>query len=837
MRSGGAMVDLRKKKLSRKATILLLIVIMVSSVLSVLFGYLYINEVREEFYSTFGENAQFVANDIYSSFSEADAVLALVDMPEDIRQEYYAYADAFLFVRLDSTARMYTKNDPYPNEGLIFVTALMSVFNEGIQSSGSPMYRDLRTINYLFNNYPTVNNEGMYFAAKLTDEGYVLVLRYMGGIFEKMDTYGFSNFRVVSRDFTYSCSNLDPQLNDHFYSAVSLEAKQRFAESQTFTGQITIDDNRYILSLTGQTGPYGVLRIAALETTDALDQRVRLVRLRMLVENISLITLFSIGFLFLVFILMKDEGTFQFFNIRNGNYAIKVNPTGKILWQNFNFQNRFDIKNISSAVQTGDKKLSVLLASCQPLILDIDDRDGEKHNLLMSVIRFGRIYRLVGSDLTPEISAYRSLSHADMHDALTDLQQEWVFVNRVASIVGQGKGLKGALALIRLSNLSMLKIMLGEHLYKQVLMLYSANLRREFEGMGELYILKNGDYLLFNNDNSGNLLVSKLPFIMEKLRLPLRLNDNNIQLDAKIGLIILNSRDNNITANSLLSNAQRALEYAINSVKQNYYILYPTSFSTSRTNFRADGVVKMMIQNGEIEAYFQAQYSLVTNRIVGFEALTRIVGPKSSEITVAELISIAEQYGGMIDLGNFICDKAMDFCEEIMDSGLQIAVNVSPIQLMQAGFTNTFIEMFRKHKLKEGVFNIEITEGAALYSFDEAVAKLSILRNNGIGIHIDDFGVAYSSMLHLKLLPATLIKIDKSLIDDITESADARAIIKNIISLAIDLRLEVIAEGVEKSSQAEVLRELQCHMVQGYYVSKAVPRLRALELIKEFNKE
>ncbi len=87
----------------------------------------------------------------------------------------------------------------------------------------------------------------------------------------------------------------------------------------------------------------------------------------------------------------------------------------------------------------------------------------------MSVIRFGRIYRLVGSDLTPEISAYRSLSHADMHDALTDLQQEWVFVNRVASIVGQGKGLKGALALIRLYNLSMLKIMLGEHLYKQVL--------------------------------------------------------------------------------------------------------------------------------------------------------------------------------------------------------------------------------------------------------------------------------------------------------------------------------------------------------------------------------
>lgn len=830
------MVDLRKKKLSRKATILLLIVIIISVLVSVLFGFLYVNEVREEFYDTFGDNAQFVANDIYSSFAEADAVLALVNSAEDIRQEYYADTDAFLFVKFDSTAKMYTKSSPLPQEGLIFVTSLMTTFNNGIASSEDGMYRDLQTVNFLLSNYPAVNNEGMYFAVKLTTDGYVLALRYMGGIFAKMDNYGFSNFRVVSRDSTKSSANTDPELNDHFYSAVSLDAKQRFAEAQTFTGQISLEGNRYILSLTGQTGTYGVLRIAALETTEALDERIQLVRMRMLVENISLLALYSGGFLLLVIFLVKDEGSFQFFNIRNGNYAIKVSPTGKILWQNFNFHNRFDIKNISSVVQTGDKKLSVLLATCQPLVLDIDDRDGEKHNLLMSVIRFGKVYRLVGSDLTPEISAYRSLSHADMHDALTDLQQEWVFVNRVAAIVGQGKGLKGALALIRLSNLSMLKIMLGEYLYKQVLMLYSANLRREFEGLGELYILKNGDYLLFNNDNSGNQLVSKIPFIMEKLRLPLRLNDNNIQLDAKVGLIILNSRDNNITANSLLSNAQRALEYAINSVKQNYYILYPTSFSTSRTNFRADGVVKMMIQNGEIEAYFQPQYSLVENRIVGFEALTRIVGPKSAEITVGELISIAEQYGGMIDLGNFVCEKAMDFCEEIQDMGLQIAVNVSPIQLMQAGFTNTFIEMFRRHKLKENVFNIEITEGAALYSFDEAVAKLSILRNAGIGIHIDDFGVAYSSMLHLKLLPATLVKIDKSLVDDITDSADARSIIKNIINLATDLRLGVVAEGVEKTAQMDVLRELKCQMVQGYVISKAVPRLRALELVKELNK-
>ncbi|MDD3947464.1 MAG: EAL domain-containing protein, partial [Clostridia bacterium] len=244
-----------------------------------------------------------------------------------------------------------------------------------------------------------------------------------------------------------------------------------------------------------------------------------------------------------------------------------------------------------------------------------------------------------------------------------------------------------------------------------------------------------------------------------------------------------------------------------------------------------------MVDNGEIEAYFQPQYSLSENKIVGFEALCRIIGPKSAEINVGELISIAEQYGGMIDLGNYICDRAMAFAAEIQDSGIQIAVNVSPIQLMQAGFTSVFLDMFHKHKLKEGVFNIEITEGAALYSFEEAVAKLTIIKNRGVGIHIDDFGVAYSSMLHLKLLPATLLKIDKSLVDDIVESEDAKSIIRNIITLGKDLRLDIIAEGVEKQDQMDLLRELKCDMVQGYVISRAVPRLKAIELIKEVNKD
>lgn len=824
------MINLRQKRITIKTAIVVMITVIVCVVVSLLFGFLQTNEIRKNYYADIALNANYLKQDIYDIFSRADSSLYAIDAEDigGVDASHFKNVTNIVFIKRDATATMAAPASVLSN--IILKSDALAKIISKTSNPQDGVYRDITTLSNLF--VGADSPEPVYISVKSSGDLYIMAVLGILRCLKEIRNYGFDNIRIFASDITYSCSNADSGLTQEFYSKMDNGLRARLLSGEAFTDTVKIDSGKYIVSIASQDEVYKALRVLAAQGTDRLNSQIsRQVNLYS-TENISIVVIFVACFVLLIVLLVKDEDNFRLLTISNTNYALKVNSAGKIIWQNNNFAVKFKYDNISGCLSAEGKMAAYVLSTGKPVILELDDNDGDRHYLLMSVTRFGRYYRLVGSDLTPEIATYKSLSHADKYDSITDLQLEWVFGNKVASVIARGKGIKGALALMRLSNLPMLKIMLGEHMYKQLLMIYANCLKREFDDLGELYVLKNNDFLLFNIDEKKSaLLINKLPAIMEKLRQPVKLNDNVIQLDIKLGAIVLNSSDSNITANSLLSNAQRALEYAVNSVRQNYYILYPTGFSVARTNFRADGVVKMMIDSGEIEAYFQPQYSLSAEKIVGFEALCRIIGPKSSEINIGELIEIAEQYGGMVELGNFICDKAMSFAAEVQEGGIQVAVNVSPIQLMQAGFTASFVDMHKKHNLKKGAFNIEITEGAALYSFDEAVAKLNLIKNCGVGIHIDDFGVAYSSMLHLKLLPATLVKIDKSLVDDITESEDAKSIIKNIINLARDLRLKVIAEGVEKENQLNLLKELGCDMVQGYVISKAVPRLKAKELL------
>ncbi|HOK81611.1 MAG TPA: EAL domain-containing protein [Clostridia bacterium] len=825
------MVTLRTKRISFKTTIMLCIVLLASVLVSALFGFLQTNELRESYYAQVADSADDINKDIFGAFARADAALAFAS-PEAVPDGTLHEVSAILFIN-DGEAKLLAHNAAVVNDII-----LTQKFESILQNTGSAVYRDIHVFeNMVSQGYNSLAGP-VYCSIKKTDSGYIVAVLSLETVFGGIKNNEFDDIRLFAPDYSYSVSSGDLVLSQSFYSGLDVSIKEKIRDNLAFTDELKIGSQKTIMHISQRNNGFGGIRVAVNRSPDLLDSLIRSQTTRFIIENVALCAIFSAAFVLLMLMLLRDEGDFQFLNIRNENYAVKVLPSGKIIWKNNNFDKKFDIDNIGQALSADGRKPAQALAALKPVILDLDDRNGDKHYLIMSVVRFGKTYRLIGSDMTEDIAAYKSLSHSDRYDSITDLQYEWVFVNRLADIISKGKGIKCALALLRLSNLTMLKVMMGEHLFRQTIMLYSGSLKREFAGLGELYVLKNGDFALLNTDeNTINTLINKLPVIMERLRRPITLNDNNIQLDGKLGMIVLNSRDSNITVDSLISNAQRALEFAIEAQKQSHYVLYPTSFSVARTNFRADGVVKKMVENKELDAYFQPQYSLITNKIVGFEALCRIIGPKSAEINIGELISIAEQYGGMIDLGNYICDRAMSFAAEIQDKNIQVAVNVSPIQLMQAGFTASFVERLGRHNLKKGVFNIEITESAALYSFEEAVAKLNILRSSGIGIHIDDFGVAYSSMLHLKLLPATLIKIDKSLIDDIVDNAEARAIIKNIINLAKDMKLDVIAEGVETPEQVEILRSLNCDMIQGFVISRAVPREDAIKMLKEVNKD
>ena len=240
------------------------------------------------------------------------------------------------------------------------------------------------------------------------------------------------------------------------------------------------------------------------------------------------------------------------------------------------------------------------------------------------------------------------------------------------------------------------------------------------------------------------------------------------------------------------------------------------------------------IKNKEFMMYFQAQFNTKIKRIVGFEALIRWDNPKYRLDSPEHFITIAEKNGMITEIGRFVIEETFSFAKKIEKTGIHISMNVSPVQLLQSGFVNELIESFKAHDLKPGSIAVEITETFLMENSDVVISKLKLLRDSGFSVHLDDFGVGYSSMLYLKDLPVDTIKIDKDFTKHMISDKYSRVIVTKMVQIAVNLGLSVIAEGVETERQADVLLKAGCRIIQGYLISKAIPEDDAVELIKKY---
>jgi EAL domain-containing protein (putative c-di-GMP-specific phosphodiesterase class I) len=244
-----------------------------------------------------------------------------------------------------------------------------------------------------------------------------------------------------------------------------------------------------------------------------------------------------------------------------------------------------------------------------------------------------------------------------------------------------------------------------------------------------------------------------------------------------------------------------------------------------------------MLKNDDFEMHYQPQYSLKEDKIIGFEALFRVKKRVELNAGAFEIITYAERSGNMVLLGDFIFDTSMKFAKTVENMGVTVSLNVSPVQLMQAGFVDRFLQIYRKYDIKPGVICVEVTESFLMTTFEETVQKLEILKKNGILVHLDDFGTDYSSLLYLKKLPIDTIKVDKEFVTDICENEYSKAITKLVINIAHELKLTSICEGIETYEQLEIVRSYDCDVIQGFIVGKAMEADVAREMITTFKLE
>ena len=264
---------------------------------------------------------------------------------------------------------------------------------------------------------------------------------------------------------------------------------------------------------------------------------------------------------------------------------------------------------------------------------------------------------------------------------------------------------------------------------------------------------------------------------------------------------------------------------------------YDSSFrEMTARRFSIEEKLRIGVTNGCIQPWFQPIYSGRDRRLVGFEALARMICLDDGHVPPDEFIPIAEEKSLMWQVGDCILRQSI-LLAKVLSEGFPggqhcyVGVNVSAQQFITGGLADFVLELLDEYKLNPQHLRLELTESVLVDNFEQVRSQLYVLRRAGIKIALDDFGTGYSSLSYLRYLPIDVIKIDRSFVTDLDKQERKAAIVKTIISLAQLLKLDVVAEGIETEDELSALNAMADLSIQGYLFSPAIKEMEALELV------
>lgn len=234
------------------------------------------------------------------------------------------------------------------------------------------------------------------------------------------------------------------------------------------------------------------------------------------------------------------------------------------------------------------------------------------------------------------------------------------------------------------------------------------------------------------------------------------------------------------------------------------------------------------LERNEFELFYQPKISLADGALTGAEALLRWNDPRTGLVGPNHFIPILEETGLIHEVGRWALSEAVRTHQRWRMAGLlavRIAVNVSPLQLRNRDFVAEIREAISADPMAASGLELEITESLIMEDIRASIASLRAIREMGVRIAIDDFGTGFSSLRYLAKLPVHSLKIDRSFVIDMSKGPEGLALVSTIVNLAHSLNLTVVAEGVETEEQSRLLRLLSCEEMQGFLISKPVPRL------------
>ena len=381
-----------------------------------------------------------------------------------------------------------------------------------------------------------------------------------------------------------------------------------------------------------------------------------------------------------------------------------------------------------------------------------------------------------------------------------------------------------SLLLVDLDNFKDINISVGHRIGDTVL-------RRVAERLTET-IGENGTIARLGGDEFGVILPSRdrtdgtvalAERIMRRLDEPFLVSGYYLRSQCSIGIATYPGDDDDEL--SLLQNAELAMFEAKGTGRGDYRFFEPALQAETRERHELARDMRLGLERGEFQLIYQPVYDLVAQRIVGAEALMRWHHPDRGQVPPSMFVPLAEDTGWIIQLGEWALHTACAQMRSWQELGVDtcLSVNLSPRQFRSRDIIGMVKTALDDSNLPGTSLSLEVTESSLMEDSDKAVDTLLALRKLGIKIYIDDFGVGYSSLSHLRLLPVDLLKIDRAFVTRLEDEPGDRAVVDAILKLAEDLQLDVIAEGVETVGQSKLLADAGCRKIQGYLVSRPAP--------------
>ena len=452
----------------------------------------------------------------------------------------------------------------------------------------------------------------------------------------------------------------------------------------------------------------------------------------------------------------------------------------------------------------------------------------------------GNAQRIAGSqsDITERIEAQERLLYDARYDPLTGLANRKHFLERLDLLQQKflaGTGALFALLFLDLDRFKVVNDSLGHLAGDRLLVIMARRIEKCLRGDDMVARLGGDEFAIMlhaiRDLGDAEIIAWRL---LDALSQPYALDGHMITATASIGIVLADRELR--SPEDLMRDADTALYRSKAAGRARFTVFDQDMHVRALAQLELEADLRRAVEKNEFELYYQPIVSLRTGRVARVEALLRWNHPRRGIVSPAEFISLVEETGLIVPLGEWCLKQAcrqMKLWHSEYGADFRVAVNLSARQFQDQNLVELAQRVLKETGLPPGLLEVEITERTAMYDLEHTIRALNDLHGMGVLISIDDFGESYSALGYLKRFPIQTLKIDRSFIVDVVTNPDAAAIASGLLAMAHQLSLHVVAEGVENEYQAAFLRSIDCDEVQGYFIARPMPAAQIPQMMQQ----